>query len=80
MDNQGIMSLAAQGRGGDTILAHLRPGELVLPPEVLEPSLVKQLEKKLQDKGFGTQHLLRVMRMCQSIQLLDYLSLAFLAS
>ena len=52
MDNQGIMSLAAQGRGGDTILAHLRPGELVLPPEVLEPSLVKQLEKKLQDKGF----------------------------
>tara|TARA_B100001939_G_scaffold344806_1_gene360028 strand:+ start:1058 stop:2398 length:1341 start_codon:yes stop_codon:yes gene_type:complete len=52
MDNQGIMALAAQGRGGDTILAHLRPGEVVLPPEVLEPSLVKQLEKKLQDKGF----------------------------
>jgi len=52
MNNQGIMALAKQGRGGDTILAHLRPGEVVLPPEVLEPSLVKQLEKKLENKGY----------------------------
>ena len=28
--------LAAEGRGDDTVLAHLRPGEVVLPPEMFE--------------------------------------------
>ena len=28
--------IAAQGRGEDTALAHLRPGEVVLPPEMFE--------------------------------------------
>ena len=28
--------LAAEGRGDDTVLAHLRPGEVVLPPEMFD--------------------------------------------
>ena len=50
--NQGIMALANAGRGGDTQIAHVRPGELVLPPEILDKDLVKSLEKKLNDAGF----------------------------
>ena len=30
------IALAAEGRGDDTALAHLRPGEVVLPPEAFE--------------------------------------------
>jgi hypothetical protein len=48
----GIRSLQQAGRGGDTHLAHLRTGELVLPPEILDKRLISSLEKKLNDNGF----------------------------
>lgn len=34
--------LASQGRGGDTMLAHVSPGEIVIPSEFLEDPTVKQ--------------------------------------
>ncbi|MAJ56794.1 MAG: hypothetical protein CMI74_01800 [Candidatus Pelagibacter sp.] len=51
---QGLESIKKLGRGGDTELAHLRPGELVVPPEVLEKykGLRESLEKKLKREGF----------------------------
>lgn len=52
MNMSGIRSLQQAGRGGDTHLAHLRTGELVLPPEILDKRLISSLEKKLNDKGF----------------------------
>ena len=35
------MMLAEQGRGGDTRLAHLRVGEVVLPPEAIDDAQVE---------------------------------------
>lgn len=34
--------LASQGRGGDTMLAHVSPGEMVIPSEFLEDPTIKQ--------------------------------------
>ena len=34
--------IAAQGRGGDTMLAHVSPGEMVIPSEFLEDPTIKQ--------------------------------------
>ena len=39
--------IAAQGRGEDTALAHLRPGEVVLPPEMFEdPEFERMVESR----------------------------------
>jgi len=39
--------VAAQGRGEDTALAHLRPGEVVLPPEMFEdPEFERMVESR----------------------------------
>jgi hypothetical protein len=35
--------IAAQGRGEDTALAHLRPGEVVLPPEMFEDAQFEEM-------------------------------------
>ena len=35
--------VAAEGRGEDTALAHLRPGEVVLPPEMFEDAQFEQM-------------------------------------
>jgi cellobiose-specific phosphotransferase system component IIA len=35
--------LALQGRGGDTEIAHLTPGEVVLPRSLQTPALMKQI-------------------------------------
>ena len=35
--------IAAQGRGEDTALAHLRPGEVVLPPEMFEDAQFEEV-------------------------------------
>jgi hypothetical protein len=39
--------IAAQGRGEDTALAHLRPGEVVLPPEMFED---EQFERVVENR------------------------------
>ena len=37
-----LSQLASQGRGGDTMIAHLTPGELVIPADFLEEPAIKQ--------------------------------------
>lgn len=42
--------LAAEGTGEDTVLAHLRPGEVVLPPEFMQDAeFEKQVENKFNE-------------------------------
>ena len=44
---QEAQMIAAEGRGEDTALAHLRPGEVVLPPEMFEDA---QFESVVEDR------------------------------
>lgn len=44
--------LAAQGRMGDTLIAHLTPGEITVPPQVQTPQV-----KKAIDKAFAQNHI-----------------------
>ena len=44
------------GTGEDTVLAHLSPGEVVLPPQFLEdPELESMIEKKFMEAGIDPQ-------------------------
>jgi hypothetical protein len=43
--------LALQGRGGDTKIAHLTPGELVIPRSLLTPELVNMLAAVAREHG-----------------------------
>ena len=36
--------MAALGRGGDTLVAHLTPGELTVPPQLQSPQLIAALQ------------------------------------
>ena len=51
--NNVIESLASRGRNGDTRLAHLTPGEVVIPKEVaaLRPDLVNSLAQQIKAMG-----------------------------
>lgn len=50
--NEGIMALASQGRYGDQMMAHVAPGEVILPKKlVADPKLKKQLEELYQKFG-----------------------------
>lgn len=44
-------SLAGSGRGGDTTIAHLTPGEMTVPPQVQTPKVLATLNKAFKDKG-----------------------------
>ncbi len=46
-----IQMLMKQGRGGDTMMAHLTPGEMEVPPEIQTPKVLATLKKAYQDKG-----------------------------
>jgi len=44
------IALAAEGRGDDTALAHLRPGEVVLPPEAFEdPEFERIVQQRFEE-------------------------------
>jgi len=45
--------MAAKGRGGDTVLGHLTPGELVIPKDLIDkdPALKEGLFQRLRDMG-----------------------------
>lgn len=49
----GLMSLAQQGRNGDTMVAHMTPGEMVVPREVaaMRPELVAHIQNTLAAYG-----------------------------
>ena len=46
------MELSQAGRGGDVTLAHLRPGEVVLPPETMDdPEFESMVERRFEEIG-----------------------------
>jgi hypothetical protein len=48
--------IQAQGRGEDTSLAHLRPGEVILPPEAFEdPEFESAVSKKFEELGIDPE-------------------------
>ncbi len=49
----GIINMASQGRGGDTMMAHMTPGEMVIPKEVaaLRPDLVAHVQEGIRRMG-----------------------------
>jgi hypothetical protein len=48
--------LAQAGGGEDTALAHLRPGEIVLPPEMMEdPEFESMVENKFNQLGINPE-------------------------
>ena len=49
----GLLNLAQQGRNGDTRIAHMTPGEVVIPKEVakLRPDIVKALSSQIAQMG-----------------------------
>jgi len=49
--------LAAQGRGGDTEVAHVTPGELVLPPDLQTPELMALLQDAADARGINVARL-----------------------
>ncbi len=50
--NEGIMALASQGRHGDQMIAHVAPGEVILPKKLIsDPELKKQLEELYEKFG-----------------------------
>jgi|GEM_PF-3948541 len=49
--------LALQGRGGDTEVAHLTPGEIVLPRSLQTPSLMKQIAELAARQGIDPRRL-----------------------
>lgn len=50
-----LQQLAQQGRGGDTMIAHLTPGEMEVPPEVQTPKVLATLKKAYKEKGVQPQ-------------------------
>ena len=52
---QAPQQLAAQGRGGDSMIAHLTPGEIMVPPEVQTPKVLATLKKDFHKHGVSPQ-------------------------
>jgi|GEM_PF-5907422 len=49
--------LALQGRGADTEIAHVAPGEVVVPRELLTPELVELIAMEAINRGIDPRHL-----------------------
>jgi hypothetical protein len=50
--------LALQGRGGDTAVAHLEPGEIVVPRRVLTPELAQLIASEAAKRGINPKQLI----------------------
>lgn len=50
-----LKQVAGMGRHGDTVLAHLTPGEKTVPPEVQTPKVLATLNKAYKDKGVSPE-------------------------
>lgn len=44
-------SAAARGRGGDSMVAHMTPGEIAVPPQVQTPDVLSTLNRAFSDAG-----------------------------
>jgi len=44
-------SLPAMGRGGDTVMGHLTPGEVVIPTAAQSPPLMQMVNASMQQQG-----------------------------
>lgn len=55
----GLISMAAKGRNGDTRMAHVTPGEVVIPKEVadLRPDLVAHVSDQVRSMGGNPENL-----------------------
>jgi hypothetical protein len=49
--------LAMQGRGGDTEIAHVTPGEVVLPRSLQTPAIMQQIAAEARRQGLSTPRL-----------------------
>jgi hypothetical protein len=50
-----VNNMAAMGRGGDTMMAHVTPGEIMVPPQVQTPELVAAITRAIQQAGGNPQ-------------------------
>lgn len=50
MQQQAPQQLAQEGRNGDSMIAHLTPGEMMVPPQVQTPKVLATLNKAYKDK------------------------------
>jgi len=50
-----IQQISKMGRGGDTLLAHLTPGEMEVPKEVQTPKVLATLKQAYESKGVSPQ-------------------------
>lgn len=48
---RGAADMASQGRGGDSMMAHLTPGEIAVPPEVQTPEVLAALNRAFAQVG-----------------------------
>lgn len=55
LQKQAPQQLAAQGRGGDNMVAHLTPGEMMVPPQVQTHKVLATLDKAYKEKGVKPQ-------------------------
>lgn len=55
MQKQAPQQLAAQGQNGDSLIAHLTPGEIMVPPEVQTPKVLATLKKDFKQHGVQPQ-------------------------
>jgi hypothetical protein len=47
--------MAAQGRMGDSMMAHLTPGEVAVPPQVQTPELMRALQQAFGQAGVAPE-------------------------
>lgn len=51
--NPMAQSMAARGRGGDSMIGHLTPGEMVVPRSVQTPGIMALLSKEMRARGMN---------------------------
>lgn len=50
-----MMNKAHYGRNGDTMMAHVTPGEIMIPPEVQTPDLIAAISQAIRNAGGDPQ-------------------------
>lgn len=55
MQKKAPQQLASQGRNGDNMIAHLTPGEIMVPPQVQTPKVLATLKKDFKQHGVQPQ-------------------------